>query len=50
VVAAQHAKSFVTSVTLGYKEAFDIDAASYICEAAAGAVAQNSWRVGDDRA
>ena len=50
VVAAQHAESFVASVTRGYKEAFEIDAASYICEAAAGAIAQNSWSVSDDRA
>jgi galactokinase len=49
VVAAQHAESFVESVTRGYKEAFEMDAASYICEAAAGAVAQNSWSVSDAR-
>jgi galactokinase len=47
VVAAQHAESFVASVTRDYKDAFEIDAASYICEAAAGAVARNSSSVGD---
>jgi galactokinase len=50
LVAAQHAESFVASVTRGYKEAFEIDAASYICEAAAGAVARNSSPVSDDHA
>lgn len=50
VVAAEHAESFVASVTRGYKETFKIDAASYICEAAAGAVARNSSSVSDPHA
>lgn len=40
-VAAQHAEAFVSSVTRGYKEAFNTNASLYICEAAAGAVARN---------
>ncbi|WP_263352945.1 galactokinase [Acidicapsa acidisoli] len=42
LVAADHAEAFVAAVTRDYKGAFKIDAASYVCEAAAGAVAQNS--------
>jgi galactokinase len=41
LVAADHAEAFAAVVTRGYKDAFKIDAASYICEAAAGAVARN---------
>jgi galactokinase len=41
LVAADHADTFVAAVTRGYKETFQIDPMSYICEAAAGAVAQN---------
>jgi len=36
LVAADHAEAFVAAVRRGYKDAFKIDAASYICEAAAG--------------
>ena len=42
LVAADHAEAFVAAVTHGYKDAFRIDAASYICEAADGAVARNA--------
>jgi galactokinase len=41
LVAAEQAEAFVATVGKEYKEAFDIDAASYICDAAAGAVARN---------
>ncbi len=41
LVAADHAEAFVAAVRRGYKDAFKIDAASYICEAAAGAVTRN---------
>ncbi len=41
LVAADHAEAFVAAVMRGYKDAFKIDAASYICEAGAGAVARN---------
>jgi len=41
LVSADHAEAFVAAVRRGYKDAFKIDAASYICEAAAGAVARN---------
>lgn len=50
VVAAEHAESFVTAVTHDYKVAFKMEAASYICEAAAGAVARNLSSVSGDRA
>jgi galactokinase len=41
LVTADRAEAFVAAVTRGYKDAFKIGAASYICEAAAGAVARN---------
>ena len=50
LVAADRAKAFVAAVTRDYKDAFNIDAASYICEAAAGAVARNSSSMSDNRA
>jgi galactokinase len=50
LVAADHTEAFVAAVTGGYKDAFKIDAASYICEATAGAVARNSSSVSDDHA
>lgn len=42
LVAADHAAAFVSTLTRGYKEAFKIDATSYICEATAGAVERNA--------
>jgi galactokinase len=41
LVAADRAEAFVAAVKRGYKDAFKIDASSYICEAAAGALARN---------
>jgi galactokinase len=41
LVAADYAEAFVADVTRGYKDAFKTEAASYICQAAAGAVARN---------
>jgi len=40
-VAADHAEAFVAAVRRGYEDAFKIDAAFYLCQAAAGAVARN---------
>jgi galactokinase len=49
LVAAKHAEAFVASVARGYKEAFEMDATSYTCEAEAGAVARNPSLVRDER-
>jgi galactokinase len=50
LVAADYAQAFVAAVTRGYKDTFKREAASYICQAAAGAVARNPCSVHDDRA
>ncbi len=41
LVSADHSEAFVAAVRRGYNDAFKIDAASYICEAAAGAMERN---------
>jgi galactokinase len=50
LVSAEYAEAFVAAMTRGYKDSFSIDADSYICEAAAGAVARDPSIVRDARA